>query len=117
MKKLLIAALLLFAYANASAQVQLYAVWDYPDAEIADVTRFDVRVDGGAYVSAGIPNPETLPDTMAGHKSFRYPLPPITNGTHSVAVRACNTLDCSFDVAAAFKLIGPPKNPRVTKGG
>lgn len=118
MKKVLATIVFLFTIASANAQSPIYAVWDYPDAEIAEIVGFQVKFDSGAYQPIVMPAPETLPDTMIGHKSFRYAIPStFTNGQHSVAVRACNSTECSWDATAVFKLIGPPKNPRVQKGG
>jgi len=117
-KKVLAALVFAFTVVNVNAQSQMWAVWDYADTEIPDITGFQVKFDSGAYQPIVMPQAETLSDTPAGHKSFRYPVPStFTNGTHTLAVRACNTTECSWDATAVFKLIGPPKNPRIQKGG
>ena len=99
-----------------AAQPPRHAVWEYADAEIGDVTTFEVRLDGAtAYEAIGIPTADVLDTTPPGHKSYRWAIPALGHGPHTIAVRACNAVECSLDATAVFRLIGPPQHLRVVR--
>ena len=117
-KKLLLFLPLFLVLGNVvSAQTPLYLAWDYPDAEIGNVVSFQTKVDGGSFADVGIPNPTLESDTPAGNHTFKWLLPAgLSNGgNHTVSVRACNAVECSFEPSLVFKLIGPPTNLRIKK--
>lgn len=112
----LIAAVWLLLGVPLRAQAPLRAVWDYPDAEISAVVRFEVRLDGAPnYTSVGVPTPEVLPTTPPGQHSYGWVLPALNNGTHTLLVRACDANECSFDATVVFRQLGPPQNPRIVR--
>lgn len=100
---------------QSDAQTNLRAIWDYDDTQISAITRFEVKVDTGNWQSIGIPFAELFSTTLPGHHSYVYIIPTVSNGQHSFQVRACDSIECSFEATAPFKLIGPPKNPRVER--
>lgn len=114
-KAAFVCVLVWLVYVSIAAQVVLRGKWDYADAELPTITRFEVKVDTGNWIAVGIPAPEVFPDTLAGHHTFTYTLPSVANGPHSFLVRACDDVECSFEVSKPFKLIGPAKNPRVER--
>jgi hypothetical protein len=80
------------------------------------VTRFEVSWDGGAWSTIGIPAPFVDTQTQAGADSYSA-LPPFTQSTHSVVVRACNAVGCGlasspFAFAYASSPTGAPGNLR-----
>lgn len=83
--------------------------WDYPDSDISNVTRFEMQLDGGAWVTAGMPTATAGP---TGFQTYATPFPALTPGNHTVTVRACNVDICS-DAAAplGFKLVVVPAVP------
>lgn len=108
--------LILFGIVLLKAQNPTTIAFDYPDSDIPLITEFQVKLDGGAYASIGIPTPMVVAGTLANHKSFLHNLPALSHGNHTVAVRACNATECSWDASIVFKLIGPPSNLRIHKG-
>jgi len=116
MKKITLIILMLLAFSiNANAQYRLgspvEATWDYTLADVTAglVTRFEVRLNSGAWVNTGLPPTAT---------SYVYVLPAIglTVGTHTVSVRACSAVpECNLPIAATtitFTVISPiPKPP------
>jgi hypothetical protein len=97
------------------SQPILKAAWDYPDSEIGNIIRFEVKIDNGQYQSVGIPAQESFPTTLSGNHTYTYPVPFTTSGTHTFVVRACDNTECSFDVGVVFKWIGPPQNLRIVR--
>jgi hypothetical protein len=69
--------------------------WDYLTQEFTfwGITRFEVSWDGKAWSSQGKPDPYVNTLTSAGARSYHAPNP-FTTGTHTAAVRACNTMGC-----------------------
>lgn len=65
--------------------------WDYPDADTAtyQVSRFEAQYDNGAWVAVGM----DVAGTANGITTYKT-TPAVTNGTHSVVVRACNVSGC-----------------------
>lgn len=78
------------------AQAGQSFAWDYADADLSAgaVTRFEIQIDGGTFTSVGMAQTFTDPDTPSGAKSYKTPIPALTTGSHTVAVRACNTELC-----------------------
>ena len=87
-------------------------VWNGPLNEAAaGVDRYEIRWNGGAWVSAGV----TVPAA-----EYRFPIPQawLVVGTHTIEVRACAAATCGVDVAAVtFAVVRPlpgrPRNERV----
>jgi hypothetical protein len=111
----LVIILFLLSSLTIQAQPQLKAVWDYPDNEIGTIARFEVKIDDGVYESIGIPPQQILPTTLAGAHSYVYVIPFTVQGTHVIAVRACDAVECSFDATVPYKWIGPPRNLFITR--
>jgi hypothetical protein len=115
MKKFLVLLVVLVCTLQLDAQTNLRAIWDYSDVELPTINRFEVKVDTGNWVDIGIPAPEVFSTTLAGHHSYVFILTSVSNGPHAFYVRACDATQCSFEVSSPYKLIGPPKNPRVER--
>lgn len=98
MKKLLLALTILFApslaYAQVAGPLDNFA-WDYRTADITTfaVSRFEVCVDATCrnFVPADILWSNPTPTPPAGFSSYRIPVGAQTVGSHTIAVRACNT--------------------------
>jgi hypothetical protein len=93
--------------------------WDYTADSVRNgvVTRFEVRLDTGAFSTVGVPAP------VAVDQTYRYTFSPalMTIGVHVGAVRACNISNqCSADLSASFTIspIPPPApgKPRIIGG-
>jgi hypothetical protein len=112
---IVISLIILLTSSQLIAQAQLKAVWDYPDLEIGTIARFEVKIDDGTYESIGIPSQQTLPTTLPGAHSYVYVIPFTVQGTHVIAVRACDAVECSFDATVPYKWIGPPRNLFITR--
>jgi hypothetical protein len=69
--------------------------FDYPDAEMPGVARFERRIDDCAWESLGIPASAVFPETRPESRTYIAPLPPITPGQHVVMFRACSVDVCS----------------------
>jgi hypothetical protein len=92
----------------------LHVEWDYTAADITEgaVSRFEVRVDTGAWVNTAL----TIPSATGTYK-YLLPASSLTLGTHAVSVRACNTAECG-NAASTSLTITPllpraPGNPRI----
>ncbi len=113
-KKLIIFIFAIIFSSATYAQTPTYFTWDYPDVDITNVVKFQVKVNTGSYIDVGIPNQELLADTTPANHTYRWTIPAtLTQAT--LSVRACNSLECSVDASTSFKLIGPPGNPRIKK--
>lgn len=77
---------------------------DYPDAAFTagGVTRFELLIDAGTWTDVGLPTKQNDPQTPAGSSTYRIPIPAVTPGTHTVSVRACNTVLCGSGTPLAF---------------
>lgn len=76
-----------------------------------NVDRFELMVDAGA--------PATLVVTQTGTE-YRAPLPALTPGDHTLAVRACNVAGCSAPVSLQVRVVvipAPVTNLRIVPGG
>jgi len=95
-----------------------FFAWDYLATELTAgaVERFELQLDGGTWVSAGM-NTATDASTPAGHVTFRVPIPSMTPGTHSFAIRACNAIMCGAETQGpgfTFTVVpSPPVNLRI----
>jgi hypothetical protein len=92
--------------------------WDYLDANIATVNRFEVLYDSGAWTPVGIPADQLI---VAGGKTYRVPVPTtLSQGTHTFSVRACSVEVCGAALGPlgfAFAVVPPtPTNLRIFKG-
>lgn len=67
-----------------------------------NVSRFEATVDAAA--------PVTLTVTQAG-TDYTAPLPAMTPGTHTIAVRACNVAGCSAPLTIAVRVVVVPSAP------
>jgi hypothetical protein len=88
--------------------------FDYMDADVAtyQVTSFQAQWDGGAWVAL---TSTAFKDagTTVGATSHKF-LTPFTNGTHTVSVRACNSVGCgggSSPFAFAVLVVSPTAAP------
>ena len=83
----------------------------FDQSDYANVTRFEVRVDTGAWVDIGKPPASTAANTV------QVPLPAMTVGPHALTVRACNAAGCSAaSVPVNVVMVAIPQvpaNPRV----
>jgi hypothetical protein len=81
--------------------------FDYLNADFSTyaVDRFEVSYDGGGWASLGIPPVASATSTVSTYRV----IPPQSNGTHSVAFRACNVVGCSVSSGPfAFAVLGVP---------
>jgi hypothetical protein len=92
--------------------------FDYLQADFIafTVTRFEVSWDSGTFTTIGLPAPFVDAQTQVGADSYSV-LPPFTQSTHSVAIRACNAVGCGpaslpFAFAYASSTNIPPGNVR-----
>ena len=93
--------------------------FDYLDAEYtaSSVLRFEVQWDNNAWALA-----TTEPRVLTPGTTTYVVIPPFTNGTHTVAFRACNITGCGgssapflFAYAASSVPTAVPSNIRVIK--
>jgi hypothetical protein len=88
--------------------------FDYLDADFAtyQVSSFQASWDGGAWVAlTATPFKDAI--TTTGATSYKF-LTPFTNGTHTVSVRACNSVGCgggSSPFAFAVLVVSPTPAP------
>lgn len=108
---LLLALLALASPAAAQTPVTTANHIAFDQSDYANVTRFEVRVDTGAWVDIGKPAATGTANTVT------TPLPAMTVGPHTLTVRACNAAGCSAAstginvVMVAIPQV--PANPRV----
>ncbi len=112
--------------ASAAAQTatpgQAFA-FDYviQDLTTYSVSRFEMRVDAGTWVSVNLPAVANDAQTPAGSNSYRVAVPALTPGTHAVEFRACNTGGCGSPSAAySFTMVivpPPPSGSRIVGVG
>jgi hypothetical protein len=91
---------LAFAALQIIAQPTDKVAWDVATEPIL---RYEVRYDLGTFVSVGMP-----PVVGGGHV---IPLPALSDGSHTVEVRACGEGGCSVPTALAFSMVTPPPPP------
>jgi hypothetical protein len=94
-------------------------VWDYSDADLKTglVNRFELSIDGGAFVDVGRVRADDA-DQTPGTVSYKTSLPPLMVGPHTVDVRACNVTECSPVASFAFVVsITPAKVSNLRIGG
>ena len=115
-RQLFVLALVLALGVPLRAQAPKVA-WDYLTTQVGLISSFEVRLDGGPWISIGVPTPESLPSTPAGYTTFAWVLPSaLGNGQeHIVSVRACHPEECSTDPSLVFRLTGPPENLRIIR--
>jgi hypothetical protein len=83
--------------------------YDYADTDLVlyEVNRFETQYDGGAWVAIGLP----VAFVANGVTTYKT-VPPYTNGTHSVNVRACNAAGCGpASLPFAFAVLSVPGSP------
>ena len=105
-----------------TARTGSFFAWDYETAAITQqgIDRFEMQIDGGTWVNVGL-NPSTADaTTLPGYTTFRTPIPALTLGPHTVALRACNPQECSnptTDLPFTFSIRpDTPRNPRLSFG-
>jgi len=101
--------LVLLAGVSASAQQPVAGTerlaWSHDGV---NVSRFELAVDASA--------PTVLVVTQTGTE-YTAPLPALTPGTHTLAVRACNVAGCSAPLSISVRVVVIPSavtNLRVT---
>jgi hypothetical protein len=103
MKRTLIVAAL-FAVSAAQAQTTIpipttqKLAWDH--SAPASVTRFELNVDGGDFTDVG-----KTACAAPNAASFCAAVPALTQGAHSLVVRACNAAGCSAASAPPYAVI------------
>ena len=111
------------AWAQPTATPGQAFAFDFVTADLAtySVTRFEMRVDTGTWVSVAIPTVANDTQTPAGSSTYRVAIPALTPGAHSVAFRACNSGGCGTASAPLdFTLVivpPPPSGVRVAGVG
>lgn len=86
--------------------------FDYTDTDFDTyvVSGFEVAYDGGAFAAVAAPKYQDI----GGVSSYKF-IPPQTNGTHTVVLRACNAVGCGAGSAPfAFAVLSssPGTAPR-----
>ena len=116
-KKMIIVLAIIGLPSLASSQITAFPgqslVFDYDTAifNSAQVVRFEMKADTGAYVSILIPS--VITGAPTGFTRYQTPLPALTPGNHTLTVRACNTSVCGPDASPlgfAFVVIVQPVN-------
>ena len=106
---LLVALLPTVAAAQTPVTSANQVAFEQPD--YANVTRFELRVDAGAWVDVGKPPASGAANTVT------VPLPAMTVGPHALTARACNAAGCSAASTAVNVVMVAipqvPANPRV----
>jgi hypothetical protein len=88
--------------------------FDYKTSDFTTfaVLRFELQVDGGAWVSVNVPATTDDATTPAGSHSYDVPIPALVTGNHTWTVRACNAQLCSDPMTPmAFVLAVKPPAP------
>jgi hypothetical protein len=89
--------------------------FDYKDSDLSAsvVTRFEMAIDAGAYVSVALPPVANDALTPTGSSTYKVPIPALVTGTHTVKYRACNASLCSTDSPVlTFVLAVQPPTPQ-----
>jgi hypothetical protein len=83
----------------------------FDQSDYANVTRFELRVDSGAWVDVGKPAATGAANTV------QFALPAMTVGPHTLTARACNAAGCSAASTGLNVVMviipGVPANPRI----
>ncbi len=88
--------------------------FDYLPADItsAQVVRFEMSIDGAAFVDVGMPAPFTNAQTAASHQTRSVAIPALVPGKHTAAFRACSAALCgNASPPFAFELVVKPATP------
>ena len=102
-----------FAQPPIAAATQSFA-FDYKTTDLtaSAVVRFELQVDGGAWVNVNIPATSDDAQTPVGSHSYAVPIPALVTGNHTVSFRACNVQLCSDPMTPfAFTLAVKPPTP------
>jgi hypothetical protein len=110
---LLVVVGLLCSVGSAFAQVtpvtpSQFVAWDQSD--YTNVTRFEIRVDSGAWADVGKPAATGTLNTV------QVQMPAMTPGAHALTVRACNVAGCSAATAPLnVTLVVVPTTPGIPR--
>lgn len=106
---------LLPALASAQVGPSEYIAWDYGTADLTtyQITHFDACIDASPCATVSVTGGAVLSDTLANSTSFWRQVSGLTDGTHSIAVRACNASACSPATVYSFTYDDPaiPNTP------
>lgn len=88
-------------------------LWEQPDAVTASVVNFQVCLDATPCVTVLVADAKvaTTPDT------YKWKLPALTIGTHTIKVSACAADICSDPAVLDFKLVIAPMPPKNLRAG
>ncbi len=110
--------LLLFASSATFAQVPIATqnnapALDYPIVDLAafSVTRFEMQLDSGAFVSIGLPATTDDAKTIVGDHTYAGPkfgTLGLSIGNHTFSSRACNAGGCGVASAVPFAFTYAP---------
>jgi len=92
--------------------------FDYKDSDLSAsaVTRFEMAIDAGTYVSVNIPPIANDALTPTGSSTYKVPIPALVTGQHTVKFRACNASLCSADgPVLTFVLAVQPPAPSLPR--
>lgn len=67
-----------------------------------------MQTDNGTWSDVGIPTPANDSSTPTGNNTYKFDIPALTPGNHTVAFRACNIAGCSSPLALSFTLVIVP---------
>jgi hypothetical protein len=115
MTAILLAVVLQSAEFETRAGAPVVLAWNYDDLSCTGcdggpIVRFDVRVDDGPYLDAG------LPETEPGTFMFSVPTELLPTGWHTLWVRACNASECSGESGVRLRVRGRlPSSPTDTR--
>ena len=88
--------------------------FDYAPSDVTTyaVTSFEAQWDTNAWVTLGMPSGVVLPDTLQGFVTYSV-VPTFTQGSHSLALRACNAVGCGSPSSpfAFAVLVAPAVGP------
>jgi hypothetical protein len=87
--------------------------FDYRTSDLTtfQVARFELQIDGGAWVSVGMPPSAPQPDTPADFTTLGVPIPALTPGQHTASLRACNSVCGEGSVPFTFLMVVEPPAP------
>jgi hypothetical protein len=103
---------LILAIALVQAPQRLF-IWEYSNADLAgaEVNRFELKIDDGAWTDVGRRGATDQTGVAAGSVIYSAPVPALTLGLHTAQLRACNVSECGDALSMAFTISIKPAVP------
>jgi hypothetical protein len=109
----MLSAILALALLSAPQPPQRTFLWEYSTADLAsaEVNRFELKVDDGAWTDVGRSASGDQSEAKPGSVIYAAPVPALTLGVHTAQLRACNPTECSEPLSMAFTISIKPAVP------